>query len=188
MQENVLQSYSLQLIKSLPADQILPSVKADITLAGDRLRVDYQVRNAKLNAQARFPKDQPVWNLWDLDVCEIFISSSQDQSLVATSPYFEFQVSPFGQFFELKVLEPRKSADQSFRSGLTCGGDVKTTQAWNAWIEIPLSALGLSGQLPVFGGVFACLLRPPHRAYMASHLPVQDKPDFHLPAQFVRLV
>lgn len=156
------------------------------------LRVDFSVIDAKLNVKASLPKDQPAMNLWDSDVCEIFLSTAQDESAVASAPYFEFQISPLGQYFELKIIEPRKQMDFSFRSGLRYGATVLSTNRWTSWIELPLKSLGLDPTQKLFGNAYACLLREPHRIYLSafhsSKLITKGNADFHLPQHFAAIV
>ena len=179
----------LKLVQALPADEKTPRVGVALVLKDDGLlRVDFTVMDAKLNARKTFPMNEPAWGLWDCDVCELFISSAQEESQVATAPYFEFQVSPFSQYFELKVLKPRTEMDKAFRSGVKIGAKVRTTQAWSAWMEIPLAALDLDSTKPLYGNATACLLREPHRAYLSSHHEEGVKPDFHRPQDFRSLI
>ena len=179
----------LKLVQALPADVTpLPRVGVTINITDSILRADFTVMDAKLNARKTYPLKEPAWGLWDCDVCELFISSTQVETQVASAPYYEFQVSPFGQYFELKILKPRTEMDKDFRSGLKVGAKVRTTQAWSAWMEIPLRSLGLDVAKPLFGNATACLLREPHRAYLSSNHAAGEKPDFHRPQDFVALV
>ena len=179
----------LKLVQPLPADVTPPRVGVKLAVQdGGILRVDYTVMDAKLNARKTFPTDEPAWGLWDCDVCELFVSSAQEEAAVAAAPYFEFQVSPFSQYFELKIIEPRQVMDKGFRSGVRVGAKVRTTQAWSAWMEIPLQALGLDGTKPLYGNATACLLREPHRAYMAAFHAEGIKADFHRPGDFGSLL
>ena len=182
----------LKLVRPLPTDVKAPRVAVALSINGvgahGVLRVEFTVMEAKLNARKTFHMNESAWGLWDCDVCELFLSSSQEESSVAAAPYFEFQVSPFGQYFELKILEPRTVVDKEFRSGVRVGAKVRTTQAWSAWMEIPLGPLGIDGTKPLFGNATACLLREPHRAYFSSNHAEAAKPDFHRPADFLRLI
>ena len=166
-------------------------VTGSVSLQGEIFRADFLAEGHELNARPKLSKTEPVWGLWDSDVCEVFLSSAQREEGVAGAPYFEFQVSPFAQFFELKIFEPRNRADEHFRSGLKVSAKILTTHSWQGSIEISLSALGIHRDGPLFGGLFACLgrARPPEgRRYYALHLPAQGQPDFHVPAAFTRFV
>lgn len=162
-----------------------PVVFSRVQRSKETLRVDFWVKNAKLNAQNRFSKTEPVWNLWDLDVSEVFLSSAQNPNEVESVPYFEFQVSPFAQYFELKILKPRIEMDAEFRSGVRYGAEVVSTQSWKSWLEIPLENFGFQEHLPLFGNLYCCLLRAPRRSFLALNLPEQKKVDFHVPSAFV---
>lgn len=184
--------FDLALVRALPADLPPPRVSARVSIVGEgteaRLRVDYTIANSKLNARQSHPRDKAVWGLWDNDVCELFLSASHDESTAkADASYFEFQVSPFAQWFELKIIEPRVKFEEGFRSGFAQGATVRTTQAWSAWMEIPLATLNLDAQKPLYGNLCACLLREPHRAYLAAGHEKNSPPDFHRRVQFLRL-
>lgn len=173
-------------------NSIPPTVEASLYRRRQRdgrfwLGIEFGVSNAKLHARANFPDaepHEPIWGLWDYDVSELFLSSAQDEAAVKSAPYFEFQVSPFSQHFELKIMEPRVRFDETFRSGVKVASTIKSVKAWQATLEVPLEALSCQWDRPLYGGIFACLLTDPHRAYFAAHGQTQDVPDFHRPDLF----
>lgn len=178
----------LRLLQELPADSSRPSVQFHTSLDGNFLKVDFRIANAKLNAKATYPKDRPVWGLWDSDVCELFISSAQSEDAIVGARYFEFQVSPFAQYFELEILEPRVKWNEEFRSGVEYSAAVRTTQAWSCSLKLDLQKLGLDPTKPVYGNLCSCLLREPHRAYMALNHAENQKPDYHRYENFKKIL
>ena len=170
-----------------------------------------------------WPKDRSQWGLWENDVVEVFIQptligepvsqqgtnggSSPDQNEL---PYYEFQLSPLGQFFELEVFEPRKRWNEMFQSGFVTSTKLfSSPQVWRSTFEFDAqiwrpgqpSKKGTrqgSNEAPAplapveewLGGAFAILGPSGSRSYWALFLDgVQppDRPDFHIPRRFRRL-
>lgn len=137
-----------------------------------------------------------VPGLWDYDVLEVFLQVEQN--------YFEFQLSPINQFFELEVIQPRVKTNAHFKSGFVHYSHVQNRR-WQALFRFNQTALqSMFGSIAfdmillerIKAGFFAILDCPTcvatgqldaERLYYASFLPVQDKPDFHLPNFFKRL-
>jgi hypothetical protein len=151
------------------------------------LAVDFKVLTSGSRQVLPSLKDpESNWGLWDGDVVEVFLQLGQSGG--TSGPYYEFQLSPLGQRFQLKVIRPRTEIDRDFRcSGLETrvASEKAGDGPWQARFEIPLRALGWDGKLTsIRGGLFAILGEPADRTYWAAFLPPQDRPDFHLPAEF----
>jgi hypothetical protein len=169
------------------------SAQVGFGLAGDRLRARFVVRCPELNVDPEVPDNAPHWGLWERDVVELFIGFPH-------KPYFEFQVSPLGQYFELKVLEPRMQWQRDLPGAWSRGARIISAPEaapgsphqgahWEAWMEIPLRPLGWGGDLEQLrGGAFAILGAASRRTYWSLFLPPQEKPDFHIPESFGRLI
>ncbi len=128
----------------------------------------------------------PHWGLWEGDVVELFVRATAPG---ACSDYFEFQVSPLGQTFELRIIEPRKKVDPGFRSGFTAMAEAISPSEWHAWMQVDLGRIGWSGNLKdLEGGAFSILGKPGARSYHALFLPEQAVPDFHLPQHFQAII
>lgn len=168
----------------LPAGQTT-GIEIDIRLQGSLLSAYFKVRSSVPPVtHPSLPLGSSQWGLWDWDVAEIFLSTSGDESGL---PYYEFQVSPLGQYFELEILEPRARVNREFR----CEGLEVAAQArpggWDAQIAIPLDRLGWAGDPAMLrGNAFACLGPKDARTYWSRYLEPQAKPDFHLPREFRR--
>lgn len=166
--------------------QLVPqglSVKYGVNIEENDLRVDFGVQSASppfVRKELLF--DQSQWGLWEADVVECFVDLGQGH-------YYEFILSPLGQFFELKIDEPRVRFDRSFKSGFRHAVRSFDSGAWSATMWIPIRQLGWQGELGVIrGGLFAILGAEPNRTYWSSFLPPQEKPDFHLPQHFKPLL
>jgi hypothetical protein len=170
---------------TLPAALVGADVRVGFALVGDRLEVEFVTRAPELRSNAAFGAEGSHWGLWDWDVVEVFVSTGG-------SGYFEFQVSPLNQGFELRIFEPRKRFDRDFRCAWTHEASVSGAagaREWSARMSLPLRELGWDGDSgKLRGGAFAILGETPTRGYWSLFLPPQQKPDFHLPAEFRPLV
>ncbi len=160
------------------------SVRFESYLEGHQLKVRFEVRSSKsphVNPALSLSGSQ--WGLWDWDVVELFLR-------VGPEAYYEFQVSPLNQHFELKIFEPRKRFDRDFTSGFTHRAfGLNGGQGWGAEMDIPLHALGGSpGAVDLIGNAFAILGAGVERTYWSLHLPPQEVPDFHLPERFAPIL
>lgn len=145
----------------------------------------FDVYGHKPRSNSALSLDRSQWGLWEWDVVELFVRAN------SRSPtYYEFQLSPLGQFFELEIFEPRKRFNQSFESGFrheVTPPDIEGR--WRATFRIPLARLGWDGRPEsIQGNGFAILGEPASKTYWSLHLPMQLKPDYHLPQYFRPLV
>jgi hypothetical protein len=167
-----------------PAAQTAEAVSAEAHLEGDFLCVDFSVRSRAFFSTASLSTDRSHWGLWDEgDVVELFLAARTD---IATVGYFEFQLSPRGQFFTLQVLEPRVRWDSErampFEHSVTL---LEDEGVWRAQMKIPLHSYGWTGRpQDITGGLFAILGPKAARTYWAAFLPAQKTPDYHLPEFF----
>src|SRR5947209_5241671 len=79
-----------------PAKSVLKKpVQAKVSLAGDVLTASFSVSAPSLNAKKTLgPKEYPYM----FDVAELFVTVSE-----TGFPYYEFEVSPFNQTFQVKI-------------------------------------------------------------------------------------
>jgi hypothetical protein len=155
---------------------------------GARVSVEFEADARALTARFEVrssiaPRTRPdlalgtsQWGLWEWDVVELFVRGQG-------AHYYEFQVSPLGQHFELKILEPRKRWDRDWTSGLRASATPEPW-GWRGRLEIPLQALDGQDPEALEGGAFAILGAPGSKSYFGLYLPEQAKPDFHLPERF----
>jgi hypothetical protein len=103
-------------------------------------------------------------------------------------PYYEFEVSPYNQTFQVKIV-----AHQTFQEGIDLGLVSSTTivpGGWSAELKIPLKRLGWDGDpKKIRGNFFAILGRAPKRSFWSSFQPkAPGKPNFHQPQFFQPLL
>jgi hypothetical protein len=139
--------------------------------------VAFDVQTDSINTDPALSTDEPHWGLWERDVVELFVSPQQG------CPYYEFQVSPLNQYFELELLEPRVRYDRSYRSGIQHSAKVHAPGRWEAEMLIPLAAIGADADTTLIGNAYTILGERP-RTFWSLYLPPQERPDFHLPQHF----
>ena len=139
----------------------------------------YQTTNPALS------KSASQWGLWEWDVVEIFIAPHLANEKPAK--YFEFNVSPLGQFFELEIFRPRVDFNKNFRSGFIPKVSVVENK-WTATLAIALTAIGFKKGMTVSGNAFACLGKESERTYWSLFTPLQEQPDFHILEHFKPLL
>jgi hypothetical protein len=160
-------------------------VDVDIRLKGTLLSALFRVQSdTPSEINPALPTGSSQWGLWDWDVVELFVSCAP-----GGLPYYEFQVSPLGQHFELEIFEPRKRFNRDYRSGLDCVARATGPGRWEGELSIPLERLGWNGDpAAVTGNAFAILGPKGARTYWSLFLEPQEKPDFHLPHAFRALI
>ena len=154
-------------------------VQANASLANDILAVSYSVTAPSLNARKILgPRQYPYM----FDVVELFVTFSE-----TGFPYFEFEVSPYNQTFQVKIV----SLTEPFQEGIDLGLVSEATLrpgGWTADLKIPLKALGWDGDPGTIRGNFFAILERAPRSYWSSFLPRAKKPNFHQPQFFQPLL
>jgi len=122
-------------------------------------------------------------NLWDRDVCEIFIAP--DPNVVER--YFEFEAAPSGEWLDVAIhITPEKrESDWEFHSGMTTAGRVEKDRViiamripWNHWIHEPQKGERWRANL------FRCVGSGAARGYLAWQPTRMPQPNFHVPQAF----
>lgn len=170
----------LRLVHPNPLKTALPAgsgVSIDFELKNGTLIARFDVRYPGTNVNPALAKGDPQWGLWDWDVVELFLECGRESD----GSYLEFQVSPLGQHFELKIFEPRKRFDRDFRSGFQHEAKQVSEGHWQAEMRIPFK-----GNRPR-GNAFAILGPEGAKTYWSLFLGPQEIPDFHLPERFSEL-
>lgn len=129
--------------------------------------------------------DKKTIGLWHKDVCEIFIAPDTE----APGRYFEFEVSPLGEWVDLAIsLKPAgRETDFEFHSGMTAAAIVSRDQMTIA-MQIPW---GQFLPKPQKGdcwrvNLFRCVGVGDER-YLAWQPTFAAEPSFHVPEVFGRL-
>lgn len=154
-------------------------VQVKATLAEDALIVRFSVSEPSLNAKKDLGPDEYPYQF---DVVEVFVTFSD-----SGFPYFEFEVSPYNQTFQVKILSA-KEHQEGVDLGLTSTASI-VTGGWKAELNLPLKSLGWDGDPEDIGGNFYSVLGPANeRSYWSTFLPKAAKADFHQPQHFKPLL
>lgn len=126
---------------------------------------------------------QKTWQLWDRDVCEIFIAPDRNEP----RKYFEFEVAPTAEWLDLAIdsTSGERTTDRNYHSGMEAAAKIEEHRVVMG-IRIPWKAFG---QAPSpgdvwLGNVFRCVGRGPHRGYLAWRPTMTERPNFHVPERF----
>jgi len=144
-------------------------VQVEAALADDILTVQFAVSAPSLNAKKVLARGEYPYQF---DVVELFVTFSG-----TGFPYFEFEVSPFNQNFQVRI-ESRKEHHEGVELGLTSTAAI-VPGGWNAALKIPLKTLGWDGDPAKIRGNFYATLGQGQRSYWSTFLPKSAKPNFH---------
>lgn len=131
--------------------------------------------------------EKKTMNLWDRDVCEIFIAP--DPNVVER--YLEFEVAPTGEWLDvaLDLTTEKRGSDWDFNSHMTTAARIekdRVTMAmripWNHWIHEPQKGERWRVNL------FRCAGKDPGRGYLSWQATRTPQPSFHVPQAFGWLV
>jgi len=164
-----------------PAKSVLKKpVHARASLADDTLTVGYSVSAPSLNAKKSLgPQQFPYM----FDVVELFVTFSE-----TGFPYYEFEVSPFNQTFQVKIISHSQPFQEGIDLGLVSAAKV-LPGGWSAELKIPLKPLGWDGDPgKIRGNFYSILERAPKRSFWSSFLPKAKKANFHQPQFFQPLL
>jgi hypothetical protein len=152
-------------------------VQVKAALADDMLTVSYAVK-APLNAKKVLgPKQFPYM----FDVVELFVTFSE-----SGFPYFEFEVSPFNQTFQVRIPGGGKPFQEGVDLGLVSSATL-VPGGWTAELKIPLKPLGWDGDPTKIRGNFYSILGKP-QSFWSSFLPKAKTANFHQPKFFQPLL
>jgi len=162
-----------------PATSVLKHpVQASAALADDVLTARFAVSTPLLNAKKILgPGEYP----YQFDVVELFATFSD-----SGFPYFEFEVSPFNQTFQVRIVSA-KEHHEGVDLGLTSTAVIEPG-GWNAELKIPLKPLGWDGDPAKIRGNFYSTLGQRPRSYWSTFLAKAAKPNFHQPEYFKPLL
>jgi len=154
-------------------------VRVQATLTDDALVVRFSVSTPSLNAKKVLDTGEYPYQF---DVVEVFVTFSD-----SGYPYFEFEVSPYNQAFQVKIVSA-KEHQEGVDLGLTSTATVMAG-GWKAELNLPLKSLGWDGDPEDIGGNFYSALGPvKERSYWSAFLPKAAKADFHQPQHFKPLL
>lgn len=153
-------------------------VQVKAALADDILTVSYAVTTPKLNARKVLGSKQ---HPYDFDVVELFVTFSE-----TGFPYFEFEVSPFNQTFQVRIPGTGKPFQEGVDLGLVSSATL-VPGGWTAELKVPLKPLGWDGDPTKIRGNFYSILGKP-QSFWSSFLPKAKTANFHQPKFFKPLL
>jgi hypothetical protein len=164
-----------------PAKSVLKNpVRVRASLAGDALTASYSVSAPSLNAKKILgPQQFPYM----FDVVELFVTFSE-----TGFPYYEFEVSPYNQTFQVRIISHTQPFQEGIDLGLVSAAKI-VPGGWTAELKIPLKPLGWDGDPgKIRGNFYSILERAPKRSFWSSFLPKAKKANFHQPQFFQPLL
>jgi hypothetical protein len=150
-------------------------IQARISFVDDALIARFSVTSPTMNARrALGPGERP----YQFDVVELFVTVSD-----SGFPYFEFEVSPYNQTLEVKIVSA-KEHHEGVDLGLTSTARI-TKSGWTAEMKMPLKSLGWDRDpAGVRGNLYSILGAGKRRSYWSAFLPKAAKANFHQPQYF----
>ncbi len=127
--------------------------------------------------------EQKTINLWDRDVCELFVAPQADEP----ERYFEFEVAPTGEWIDLgiHVLPDKRATDWQYHSGATFAARI-ASDTITLTMRIPWAALGgrPAPDARWRANLFRCVGAGATRGYLAWQPTRTEQPSFHVPQSF----
>lgn len=173
-------AWACELSLVAPATSVLKHpVQVHTSLADDALTVRFAVASPSINAKKLLaPNERP----YEFDVVEVFVTFSDNGF-----PYFEFEVSPYNQTFQVRIVGKREH-HEGVDLGLTSTAEISRS-GWTTQLNIPLKPLGWDGDASkIRGNLYSVLGLSKKRSYWSAFLPKTSWPDFHRPEYFKPLL
>lgn len=177
-----LQSKQLLRLTTPATSRLVRPVDVQFQLKDNLLIADFEVRTPTINAKEKLgPNEYPYQG----DVVELFVSVAGRADGL---PYFEFQVSPYGNTMQVRVDDLKKPFINNLNMGLEHQA-IRTASGWKAQMIIPLNNLGWDGDpQKIVGNAYSILGVKGQRSFYSLSLPVQEKASFHKPQFFKPLL
>ncbi|NOT49361.1 MAG: carbohydrate-binding family 9-like protein [Acidobacteria bacterium] len=122
-------------------------------------------------------------NLWDRDVCEIFVAPDRSER----RKYFEFEVAPTGEWLDvaLDLTSGTRVSEWKYSSKMESSSRVESGKVVMA-IKIPWNAFGKTPKAGDvwLGNLLRCVGKDPGRGYLAWQPTLTKEPAFHVPEKF----
>lgn len=130
--------------------------------------------------------ESKTMNLWERDVCEIFIAPDRSRP----RKYVEFEIAPNGEWIDLAIdfTGSERKTDWNYRSNMESAARIEKDRVVMA-MKIPWTAFGVTPKVGDFwlGNLFRCVGRDPDRRYLAWRPTMTEQPNFHVPDAFGEL-
>lgn len=139
-----------------------------------------------LNVNPEWSRETAIEGLWNKDVVEVFLKPG------AAPSYFEIEVSPLGQWADMRIVEPRVEVDLGWNSDLELETLLsKHESIWRVFLGLPYKSIweeppevGTSWRV----NLYRIAGKEPHREYLAWRPTFTGQPDFHVPSSFGHLI
>jgi hypothetical protein len=158
--------------------------KARLLWSNKALYVRFETGRGEPLVVSRTPDlTKKTLQLWDRDVCEIFIAPD------AASPkkYFEFEIAPTGEWIDLAIdlTSGIRQTDWDYSSGMTSAARIEDNRVVMA-LKVDWKALGKTPKAGDAwrGNLFRCVGKDPTRGYLAWRPTKTKEPSFHVPEKF----
>lgn len=160
-------------------------------LNGDTLITTFEVISKQINANPTLKVDEYPFMF---DVAELFLSV--DNPVLEKSdhyPYYEFEISPYGNSFEVLIPGHGKRNINNIQIGAKYEAHIEKFMdnkknmlfKWTAKIEIPLEKLKWNRKSKsLYGNAYVISGVKPNKNYWSLFLPNMAKPNFHQPKYF----
>lgn len=127
--------------------------------------------------------DTKTNELWNRDVCEIFVAPNRAES----NKYFEFEIAPTGEWLDLAIrqMPAARETDFDYSSEMKSAASIEIGKVFMA-LKIEWKAFGLIPQPDDIwkGNFFRCVGSGARRGYLAWQPTRTATPDFHVPEAF----
>ncbi|MBX3291629.1 MAG: hypothetical protein KF881_01920 [Acidobacteria bacterium] len=131
--------------------------------------------------------DRKVMQLWDRDVCELFLAPDRNEP----RRYFEFEVAPTGEWLDLAIdlTSGERVTDWDYHSGMEAAAKIEDGRVLMA-MKIPWEAFGRKPKAGDvwLGNIFRCVGEGESRGYLAWQPTMTERPNFHVPEAFGEFV
>jgi alpha-galactosidase len=144
----------------------------------------------ELNIDSKAPLENYRWELWNLDMVELHLSDET----IRISHYIELQAAPTGHWMDLEVVFFRNKPffDWERRSGYQVQSEIQEdVRVWIVEMKIPTRSVT---EKPLEAGAIWSFNayrtdgKGEHRRYLALSPTYTEKPNFHAPARFGRII
>ena len=139
-----------------------------------------------LNVNPDWSLETSTEGLWSWDVVEAFLKPG------AAPDYFEIEVSPLGQWADMRIVEPRVKIDLEWKSDLEL--ETLLNEQESIWrVFLGLSYESIREASPEVGkswrvNLYRITGRDPDREYLTWRPTFTGQPDFHVPPSFGHLI
>lgn len=169
------------------ASALLPTT-ARIIWSKEYLSFGYECGYSELDMDDNPDPAIERYQLWDRDVCEAFVQAPNEPD---SRLYKEFEVAPTGQWVDLYINRITIDHNWKWGSGMLTAATIDTdAKVWRAVMSIPFSAFGMipEGGDEWAGNLFRVSRVEGERRFLAYSPTFTEKPSFHVPSKFVRLM